>query len=191
MKRETAPPRKHLLYWAEFGLPSCLNLTPSPSSFLPPLPSRIPRRRPTGLLLPLLGPPLSHAPKTHLFRLQAPDRRRTHQRSAWQDRRGPAPRRPLQLSPDPMAPRPGHRGPVALQPKKIGRPGKPSDTKQVERLQRKNEQLERELALVRYHDRPRRRGLSLAALPALHQLALLLLGRTGQVELTFLLAETP
>jgi transposase-like protein len=43
----------------------------------------------------------------------------------------------------------GVGGPAALQPKKTGRPGKPSDTKQVERLQRKNEQLERELALAR------------------------------------------
>lgn len=43
----------------------------------------------------------------------------------------------------------GMEGPSGLQPKKTGRPKKPEEAKQLEQLQRRNEQLERELAVAR------------------------------------------
>jgi transposase-like protein len=43
----------------------------------------------------------------------------------------------------------GMDGPSGLQPKKTGRPTKPEEARRIERLTRRNEQLERELALAR------------------------------------------
>lgn len=43
----------------------------------------------------------------------------------------------------------GADGPSGLQPKKTGRPAKTEETKRVEQLMRRNEQLERELAVAR------------------------------------------
>lgn len=43
----------------------------------------------------------------------------------------------------------GADGSSGLQPKKTGRPTKPEEARRVERLMRRNEQLERELALAR------------------------------------------